>query len=290
MSKPKTATLLRIFRPTDRDIEFLKVKFQIHPIILHELKTVSARARVEHYDGYLFFVYYFPLYDSKFSSTLRVEIDFIVTRDTVIAVHNEKIEALDILGEITEESSLKLLYRLVQSLLEFQERQLRHVREKVESVSKELFKDREREVLERVSYLKRDISEYRIIVRLQQAILQSLLPRGMEFWNKNKDVEIYLNDLAGDHLRIVNQVENYREAIGDFEDTNNQLMSVKINTVMKTFTILSFLTFPFVLLAQLLGLSGIPIGSTPSLFWAVVVVFATGIIGLAFYFKRKGWF
>lgn len=290
MPKAKSASLLRIFRPTDRDIEFLKAKFQIHPIILHELKTATARARVEHYDSYLFFVYYFPLYDPKHSATLRVEIDFIITRDTVIAVHNEKIEALDALGDISAETSLKLLYHVLQTLLEFQERQLRHIREKVEGVSKELFKDKEREVLERISYLKRDVSEYRIIVRFQQATLQSLLPRGMKFWNK--EVEVYLNDLIGDHLRIVNQVENYREAIGDFEDTNNQLMSVKINTVMKTFTILSFLTFPFMLLASLFTIParGTPIVDIPGSFWLIMAVFAAGMVILATYFKRKGWF
>lgn len=290
MSKPKGASLFRIFRPTDRDIEFLKAKFGIHPIILHELKTATARARVEHYDGYLFFVFYFPLYDAKHENTIRAEIDFIITRDTVIAVHNEKIEVLDTLGETSDENSLKLLYKVLQALLEFQERQLRHVREKIEGVSKELFRDKEKEVLERISYLKRDISEYRIIVRFQQTILQSLIPRGLKFWSK--DVEIYLNDLVGDHLRIVNQVENYREAINDFEDTNNQLMSVKINMVMKTFTILSFLTFPFMLLAALFSMNtrDTPLIGTPGAFWIIFFIMVIGMSSLALYFKKRGWF
>ncbi|MBI2623698.1 MAG: hypothetical protein HYW65_03970 [Candidatus Liptonbacteria bacterium] len=290
MPKSKGAALLRIFRPTDRDIEFLKAKFGIHPIILHELKTATARARVERYENYLFFVYYFPLYDPKHATTLRTEIDFIVTHHAVIAVHNEKIEALDSLPEINAEGSLKLLYDVLQALIEFQERQLRHVREKVEGVGKELFKNKEKEVLERVSYLKRDISEYRIIVRLEQAALQSLLHRGMKFWTK--DAEIYLNDLIGDHLRIVNQVENYREAVNDFEDTNNQLMSLKINTVMKTFTILSFLTFPFVLTAAILTIParGTPIIDLPGSFWIIAALMAAGMSALVLYFKRKGWF
>ena len=164
------------------------------------------------------------------------------------------------------------------------------MREKIEGVSKELFRDKEKEVLERISYLKRDISEYRIIVRLQQTILQSLIPRGVKFWNK--DVEIYLNDLVGDHLRIVNQVENYREAINDFEDTNNQLMSLKINTVMKTFTILSFLTFPFMLIAALLTIParGTPILDLPGAFWIIFFMMLFGAGLLALYFKKRGWF
>ncbi|MCR4328579.1 MAG: hypothetical protein NUV53_03615 [Patescibacteria group bacterium] len=290
MAKTKSASLLRIFRPTDRDIEFLKAKFQIHPLILQELKTTTVRARVEYYESYLYLVYYFPLYDTKSATTTRTEIDFIITRDTVIAVHSEKIDALDSLTENTAESSLKLLYTVLQALIEFQERQLHHVREKVESLGKELFKNKEKEVLEKISYLKRDVSEYRIIVRLQQSTIQSLLSRGLKFWNK--DAEIYLNDLIGDHLRIVNQVENYREATNDFEDTNTQLMGLKVNNVMKTFTILSFLTFPFMLIAALLTIParGTPIINTPGSFWIIVTLIAIGMVSLALFFKRKEWF
>ena len=150
-------------------------------------------------------------------------------------------------------SSLELMYELIEHLITFEERQLRHIREKVESVGHEIFKDKEKEVLEQITYLKRDVSEYRIVVRLQGPILRSLLTKGKKFWGD--DAEIYLNDLMGDQLKIVNQLEDYREAICDFEDTNNQLMNMKINTVMKTFTSLSFLTFPFMLLAAIFSMN-----------------------------------
>jgi len=66
------------------------------------------------------------------------------------------------------DSSLAVMYLLIEHLINFEERQLRHIREKVELVGKEIFKDKEKEVLERITYLKRDVSEYRIIVRLQE--------------------------------------------------------------------------------------------------------------------------
>ena len=71
--------------------------------------------------------------------------------------------------------------------------------------------------------------------------------------------------------KVANQLEDYREAISDFEDTNNQLMNLKINTVMKTFTSLSFLTFPFMLLAALFSMNtqGTPIINLPNAFWIV---------------------
>jgi magnesium transporter len=183
-----------------------------------------------------------------------------------------------------------LMYDLIEHLINFQERQLRHVREKVEAVGREIFKDKEREVLERITYVKRDISEYRIVARLQGPILHSLLVKGKKFWGDG--AEVYLNDLMGDQLKVVNQLEDYRDAIADFEDTNNQLMNLKINSVMKTFTSLSFLTFPFMLFVALFTMktADTPIVNLPYAFWIIFGTMVVLMVIVATYFRRKGWF
>jgi magnesium transporter len=291
IEKNKLVQWIDIQKPTGKDIAWLKEKFKLHPIIVDELKGPSARARVEQYDDYLYFVYYFPLYDTKDESSVRTEIDFIVTKNAVATLHYEPLTGvLDDFDLGLTNSSFQLVYSIIQHLLNFQERQIRHVREKVETIGREIFHDKEKEVLEKITYLKRDISEYRIVVRLEGPILNSLLAKGREFWGK--DSEIYMNDLIGDHLKVVNQLEDYREAVRDFEDTNNQLMNLKINTVMKTFTLLSFLTFPFVLLASLFSLNtpDTPIVSSPHAFWIIVAIMVAGMIILATYFKNKKWF
>jgi magnesium transporter len=291
IEKNKHVQWIDIQKPTGKDIAWLKEKFKLHPVIVDELKGPSARARVEQYDGYLYFVYYFPLYDEEDEASVRTEIDFIVTKNAVATIHYEPLTGvLDTFHLGPTSSSLHLVYGIVQHLLNFQERQLRHVREKVEAVGREIFHDKEKEVLEKITYLKRDISEYRIVVRLQEPILKSLLVRGRSFWDK--DSEIYLNDLIGDHLKVVNQLEDYRDAVSDFEDTNNQLMNLKINTVMKTFTSLSFLTFPFMLLAALFSMNvqGTPLVNFPNSFWIIFGIMIVGMLSLGMYFKNKKWF
>jgi len=285
-----SAEWVDILRPTKGDLNWLKSKFHIHPLILEELRSPSARSHVESYRNYVYLIYYFPIYDPKEETSRRTEIDFLIMKDVVITVHYDQLEALADIKSKSAESSLKLTYKLIEGLLNFQERQLRHIREKVEEIGGKLFKDKEKEVLQRVSRVKRDVSEYRIITRHQGVILRSLLRHGPEFWGEES--EVYLNDLIGDHLKVVDQVEDYRDAVGDFEDTNNQMMSLKINTVMKTFTTLSFLTFPFMLLAALFSMNtrDTPIIGLPYAFWIVVVVMAVAMITLTIYFKRKGWF
>ncbi len=291
IEKNKHIRWIDITRPKATDLAWLKKEFDLHPVIVDELKNPSARAHVETYKDYLFFVYYFPKYETEDESSVRTEIDFIVTKDSVATIHYEPVsEALDHFKVTHEKSSLELMYHIAEHLILFEERQLRHIREKVEAVGHQIFKNKEREVLERITYLKRDISEYRITVRLQRPIFESLRVKGKRFWGE--EAEVYLNDLIGDQLKVVNQLEDYREAISDFEDTNNQLMNLKINTVMKTFTSLSFLTFPFMLLAAIFSMNtrDTPIIGLPGAFWIVIGVMVVGMITLATYFRNKKWF
>ena len=279
-----------ILNPKARDLSDLRKKFHIHPVILNELKEPSARSRVEAYGHYLYLIYYFPVYDPVEQTSRRTEIDFLITKNTVITVHYESLEVFKNFTPKPSKDSLHLAYYLIEALLDFEERQLRHVREKVEAVGTELFRDREKEVLKKISRLKRDVSEYRIIVKHQGPILKSLLGRGANFWGE--EARVYLEDLVGDHLKVVNQIEDYRDAISDFEDTNNQLMNLKTNAVMKTFTTLSFLTFPFMLLAALFSMNtrDTPLIALPGAFWIIFSFMAVMMVVLAVYFKRKDWF
>ncbi len=291
IKKGKGVEWVNVGKPSEKDLTWLGKEYKLHPVIVEELRGPSARGRAEAYKDYLFFIYYFPVYDPEDEASARTEIDFIVTKDSVVTVHyNGLNNVLDGFDVAECDSSLAVMYKLIEHLISFEERQLRHIREKVELVGKEIFKDKEKEVLERITYLKRDVSEYRIIVRLQEPILRSLAIKGKKFWGDS--AEVYLNDLMGDQLKVVNQLEDYREAIADFEDTNNQLMNLKINSVMKTFTSLSFLTFPFLLIAALFSMDtrDTPIINLPGAFWIVLGIMVLGMIGLVTYFKRKGWF
>lgn len=283
------ADWIDFLNPSEEDLKWLKSKFGLHDLILEELKGPSARPKAEGYDNYIYLVYYFPVFDQKEQTSRKTEIDFIITRHQVITVHYEKIEPFVDVETAEANNSLELLHLIISSLLDFEMRQLHHIQEKIEYIGGRLFKNHEREVLEKISRMKRDISEYRIITKHQEPILDSLLIRGGEFWGPG--ARIHLNDLIGENLKIINHIESFRETINDFEDTNNQIMNLKINSVMKTFTILSFLTFPFVLFATVFGihLDGNPLLEMENAFWVLLSIMVVGLTTLAIYFVKRKW-
>ena len=102
---------------------------------------------------------------------------------------------------------------------------------------------------------------------------------------------MYLDDIIVDHLRLTDQIEDYHEALEDFEDTNNQLISIKNTEVTKTFTILAFLTFPMMLFAALFSMNAkdTPLVDLRYSFWIIFGIMAVAMAGMFAYFKKKEW-
>jgi len=293
-------TWIDILNPTKKDIEFINKGHKFHPIILDELFHASARSKVESYKKYLFLTYHMPIYDNKLKTSRRAEVDFIVTKDKVITVHYEDLEPINnfwrklsnnklFKDRVMKDNTGFILYYLIEEILAFSERQLRHIESKTTDVSKRLFQNREAALLENISYLKRDILDYSIISKPQKTVLESLKEVAGGFWNK--DMKIYFSDLTGDHLKIIQHLENFKETVAALGETNAQLLNAKTNAVMQKFTVLAFLTYPLVILTSLFDIKVVDnIMANHQIMFVTSfgIVFIVTIIMLAI-FKKRGW-
>lgn len=295
-------TWVDIEKPVQRDIDWLKNNFNFHPITLSELIPPSAREKVEQFDSYLFLVTYVPVFNAKKRTTKAVELDILLTRDHLITVHNEPIEPLnDFAKKCQEKPHLKskyfsatsghLFYWLSQELLDFAERQLVHISKNINSLEDGLFKNIERDMIKEISFVKRDVLDFRIAIRPMHRIFKSLYEKGINFWPGNKNLKIYFNDLLGDYDRVWNEADNYTETINSLEATNTNLLNDKTNAIVKTFTILSFITFPAMLIATVLQINTAynPILGLPNAFWIIVGIVALTVAIMWVYFKTRKW-
>jgi magnesium transporter len=284
--------------PSKHDIAFLKKEYKFHPMILEELTIPSSRTHVESYDDHLYIVYQFPVYDPYEKVSQRSEVDILVTKNAVYTIHYEDLEPLQLFrAQFNNEhfkaramkSTLSFVHALFETFQTFNERQLLHIHEKVEHIGFMLFKEKEMELLKEISYIKRDLSQYRVIISPQEQLLHAMLEHGQDFWGQPS--RVYLNDLMGNFRKIMNRIEDYRQAVIDFEDTNRQLMDIKTNQIMKRFTALSFLTFPFVLTVAVVSMNTVdnPFHESGWGFRATVALVFIGIFTLFSYFKKKQW-
>jgi len=282
-----------IEKPTQKDLDWLKNNFNIHTVVLDELIPFSQREKVEYFENYLFLAMHVPIFHQKKKTTRPIELDVLITENRLITIHNEPIEPLKDFIKKCEKSDFKskyfssttghLFYWISEALLNFAERQLTHIGKNINQVEDKMFKGKERDLIREISIIKRDILDFRIAIRPLNRIFNSLANRGINFWpEKSDDLKICFIDLVGDYERIWSEIDNYTDTINALEDTHANLLSIKTNTIIKTFTMLSFITFPAMLVAAILQ-------TNPVNFWiiAVVIVFTTTFMWL--YFKTKKW-
>ena len=283
-----------IEKPTQKDLDWLKNNFNIHTIVLDELIPASQREKVEYFDNYMFLAMHVPVFHQTKKTTKPIELDFLIAENQLITIHNEPIEPLkDFMKKCEEKSDLKskcfsptsghLFYWLSEELLNFAERQLVHIGKNISRIEDNMFKGAERELIKELLIVKRDVLDFRIAIRPLNRIFNSLANRGVNFWpEKGADLKIYFNDLISDYERVWNEIDNYTGTINALEDTHTNLLSNKTNTIIRTFTILSFITFPAMLAAAILQ-------TNPADLWviAVVILFTTTFMWI--YFKTKKW-
>jgi len=293
-------TWIDVQNPSKKDIEFIRKQHRFHPIILDELLHTSARSRVEPYEKYLFLTYHLPMYEKSIRSSRKGEVDFLVTHDKIITVHYEDLEPLNnfwrrlnndkvFKDRALGDSTGRMIYYMIEEILSFSQRQMRHIEEDVSEITKELFQNKEAQLLQKISYTKRNILDYSLISKPQEIILESLKEVGGKFWSEN--MRIYLSDLSGDHLKVMQHLDNFKETVDALEQTNSQLLNAKTNAVMQRFTVLAFLTYPIVILTSFFNASIVDTFISNNLFAFGIIFFSVILvtIGLLVLFRKKGW-
>jgi len=283
-----------IERPNKKDLNWLKNNFNIHTIVLDELIPASQREKVEYFDNYMFLAMHVPVFHQAKKTTKPIELDILIAENHLITIHNEPIEPLkDLMKKCEEKADLKskcfgstsghLFYWLSEELLNFNQRQLAHIGKDIDRIEDNMFGGTERELIKELLIIKRDILDFRIAIRPLNRIFNSLVNRGINFWpEKSADLKVYFNDLISDYERVWNEIDNYTGTINALEDTHANLLSNKTNTIIRTFTILSFITFPAMLVTAILQ-------ANSDSYWIIAVtIFLTSIFMWA-YFKTKKW-
>jgi magnesium transporter len=219
----------------------------------------------------------------------------------LITAHTEEnIPLKAILGQFKEDEMTKtkamsktsgfLLYSILEMLLSSCFPKIDHISERLNEIEKEIFDDNEKEMVKETSIVKRDILAFRRTLKPQRAILESLAQK--HYTLLEKELDKYFQDLIGTNIRVWNALENTKEVIESLEETNNSLVSHKINQTMRLFTAISFITFTLSVFVGIFGMTpfeSFSASQNKNTFWIVILFMGLIAFGLLLIFRRKKW-
>jgi magnesium transporter len=170
---------------------------------------------------------------------------------------------------------------------------LRKIGNKLERLEEDIFEGKAEEVVRDLSNSKQEIINFRKVIRPQRAVLRDLERTKQRYLAE--DLEVYFDDIVDASERIWDMLENFKEVIEALEDTNESVLSHRVNEVLRVLTAFSVIILPLTLLASIFGMNvGLPGGADPvsgpsTSFWVIVGVMVAVLVGMAAYFRKRGF-
>lgn len=286
-----------INNPTKEDIDYLAKNYKFHPLILKELSTPTQRDKAEIYDNYIYMVTHFPYWDPVKQTSSPWELDVVITKESLITVsygpiidaHQELLERIyqKDFEDIYLKDISKLFYFLITHYLNFAMRQIVHIQEKMDKIEEEIFKGNHQQVIPLISYVKRDILNFRRTFKYLKEDISSMTRRGPMLLGEGS--RIYFEDLMGEALRVDNIIEGLKDNIESLENTNNSYIEYKINILTKIFTVVSFVGWPALIIISSFQMNAqyLPLVGTPYDFFIILGIAALPAIILYLILKYK---
>ena len=301
ITKHHSLTWIDVENPSKEDILYLKNTFHFHPLLLEEFTSPSQRPRAEEFGNCLYVVMHIPLFDRTRRITTPGELDIVITKDHLITIHQgENVPLKDVARKFQLDYDLKnksmsrssgyLLYIILEQLLSSCFPKIDHISERLETIEREIFDEHEKEMVKEISIVKRDILAFRRTLKPQRTILESLIQKNYHLLEP--ELNDYFQDLVGTNIRVWNALENVKEVIESLEETNNSLVSYKINEAMRFLTSVSLVTFTLSVTTGIFGMTpfeSFSLAHDPNMFWLIILFMGFISLMLLFLFKYKRW-
>nr|MDQ3725442.1 magnesium transporter CorA family protein [Actinomycetota bacterium] len=246
-------------------------------------------------------VLHLPVFDPTAGRLGAGELDIFVGPDFVVTIPNLPLQPVEYLFErcrakeelreqLFSRGSGYLLYRLVDDSFDYCFPMLRKIGNKLDALEDDIFEERAEEVVRDISNVKQEIINFRKVIRPQRPVLRDLEKVKGRYLSGDIDLEVYFDDIVDAHERIWDMLENYKEVAKALEETNESLISHRLNDILRVLTAISVVILPLTLIASVMGMNTwVPDEGDPAGFFVVLGLMAMLLIGMVAYFRKRRW-
>ncbi|HEX7196927.1 MAG TPA: magnesium transporter CorA family protein [Candidatus Limnocylindria bacterium] len=297
----RTMRWINIDAPRLADRQWLADSFTFHELDLEDVASHNQRPKVDEYDDYLFLIMQFPRIDRDTGRLHAAELDIFLGPDYVITLPNEEILPLpalferassrdDVREQLMGKGSGYLLYQILDRCVDASFPMLSQIGRKLRRLEDDIFEGGgSAGIVRDISNAKQEIINFRSVIRPQRAVFRSLERAKQRYLTD--DLDIYFDDLTDASERIWDVLENFMEIVNGLESTNESVISHRLNDVLRTLTAVTVILLPLTLLTGFFGMNvDFPGQEHGALyFWGIVVVMIGLLVGMVFFFRRRGW-
>ncbi len=293
-------TWIDLERPTKAELKDVVDEYNIHPFVEKELSDISPKPKVELYDDFLYTILHFPALRRGRPQEEGHEIDFIIGKNYIITVHYDSIDSIIEFAKAFEAKSITdkkkgtlapggIFLEMILKLYGAVDEELDILHASLEHIKSEIFREKEKAMVIAISHADRGLLNLEKGLLFHEEILESLKEKGARYFGESFTANLHIvQERQRNIKRTMVQTARY---LDELRKTNDSLLSLHQNELMKVFTIMAFIIFPLALVTDILTIASPynPILGRPNDFWMIVGIVGTlGLIMYAF-FKGKKW-
>jgi magnesium transporter len=281
--------------PDAVDFDILRDTFGFHPLAVEDSEHFGQRAKIDDYDGFVFFVVYGAAPDED----RLVEVHCFFSERCLVTVHRDdcpafqEIRARYAKRQAPPERPSMLLYRLIDGLVDSFFPILAEFDDRIDELENAIFARADDQQLQEIFAMKRLLVGMRKAVSPQRDAFARLAGGIGELPGFTPDDERYFRDVYDHLIRISDLIDSYRDLLTGAMDVYLSTVSNRLNAVMKQLTVIATIFLP---LAWLTGFFGQNFGWMVSHIgrWETFVGLGVGsevlvILAMLYLFRRRGW-
>ncbi|WP_243633212.1 magnesium/cobalt transporter CorA [Paenibacillus xerothermodurans] len=280
-------------QPSETEAELLGTHFHFHPLAIEDCFHLLQRPKLDHYDN----IHFFVLHAMDPFTFTAAEIDLFWGPNYIVTFHTSPSREIDEAWrrmaetrELRGKGHVYAAYLVMDKLVDeyfpsvhqiedqLSEIEVKGKRTSIHAVMNEVF-----EIRSKLLKLRRTIVPMR---DLFYRIMNTDKIPGI------KEQLFYFTDIYDHLLKLSENIESNREMTADIRDSYISLNANRMNTIMKTLTVITTIFMPLTFIA---GIYGMNFEYMPELSWrwgyfgALLLMIGTGF-GMYWWFRSKGWF
>lgn len=279
--------------PTEEEALQLKSHFHFHPLAIEDCFYLLQRPKMDHYEK----VHFFVMHAINAKTLAAEEVDMFLGSNYMVTFHlHESREIEDAWSKISEQENLRneghiyAAYLVLDNLVDQYFPSVYQIEDQLDEIENNLN-------AEAVEVLMNHIFEIRSkLLKLRRTIvpMRDLLYRviNTDRIDQIREHLVFFTDIHDHLLKLSEMIESNRDMTADMRDSYISLNSNRMNTIMKTLTVITTIFMPLTFIA---GIYGMNFAYMPELEWhwgyfaILLVMFGIGF-GMFSWFWKKGWF
>ena len=284
--------------PRRDDVEKLAAEFGFHSLNVEDCMAKFELPKMDIYDDHFFVILSFPPLAEK-GGLQYSQLSMFVGRDYLVTIHQGDLQPLNELVAACQEGKGRRLVKspgfLVHEIVDVLVDDLLHMSRKIianlEDLEDQVFDDT-KSMARDISLLRRDINKLRRMVSPLQKLIDGIAT-GVKRFEPETTLELYFDDVL-DHInKVLETLEESRETMEIYKDTDFMLSTEKTNKVLAVLTIIFTLAIPATVIGTFYGMNvtlpGAETGDGYTTFIGIVLASLVPAGVMAAYFRRLGW-